>query len=214
MKCLCVVLIVYCCVLIVASNDPCCTSNAFETVLSEAGGIYVSNATTVPIDVWNKMYYDFNRKMMTLETHTRLSTGYYKQIKIIMDFRQQLEFAIEKGNCTVIPVKESMQKPCIPKNATYLGSNSIGYADEAIEFTSWEFETPNSDVSTKLTVSSKGCVPLTQSMYVNRGMCLHTTPNNKTAVSYTFANFKPMITNDAVFQIPANCQQVHSHIAP
>ncbi|KAK6170579.1 hypothetical protein SNE40_018941 [Patella caerulea] len=185
--------------------EPCCTSNKFETVLAEAGGIYVSNTTTVPIDVWNEMYYDYDRKMMALETHTRLPGGQYKLITVIMDFRQQLEFAIDGDNCTVIQVKEGMQRPCIPNTALYLGTSSIGYGEEVIKFTSWEFKTPESDVSTKLTVTAKDCVPLTQSMY-------GTVRGYKTAVSYTYANFKPRITDDSVFDVPSKCQQVYSHV--
>ncbi|XP_046363514.1 ependymin-related protein 1-like [Haliotis rufescens] len=186
---------------------PCCTHSVFQAVLGEIGGVYVSNASqAIPIDGWNKLFYDYDRKLMALEAHDR-SLGRYQTVNIVMDFNTKKQYITDNGRCTIVDIHEEMQHPCVPGSATYLGSSYFGYGEERVEFVSWEFPTRSSDVMVKLTVSSRNCIPITEAMYGTlRGV--------KTAVSYSFAEFQPSIQDYGVFAIPKHCQNKQTKKTP
>ncbi|XP_046569607.1 uncharacterized protein LOC124277931 [Haliotis rubra] len=179
----------------------CCISRQFEAKLGETGGaIYTSYGVEVPalLDSDNVMHYDYYNRTIVMEVNTHNPDNTTTYTRIIQDYNTGIQHVFGSGMCTTSTIRRGFREPCIPDNATFVGSSYIGYGVNKITFNNWQFQEPDTSNDLRLVVTSVGCVPVLEAVFgiVN---------NAPSELVFVFNNFSPGIRTPDLFVLPSLC---------
>jgi len=204
----CVVLVLLGAAATVSGQDPprpCCLDNQYSVDVGVVGETITDDpSTSVFIDGYINMGFDYYRDRQGLNMHFRQADGTMTVRYQLKDYATRRMYTKEANNtCTyvTIPDFDQLRAPCIPQDATFLGTSTFGYGHNSIEVNTWQFDYPLSAVNDSrlvFSVSKQHCVPITESIIGNVfGTVI------EEALFYT--NYHPGLEHLNDLDIPDNC---------
>ncbi|XP_041364419.1 uncharacterized protein LOC121379833 [Gigantopelta aegis] len=119
--------------------------------------------------------------------------------RVVNDYHKNKAFVIEaSGNCSSFPLHDPMTGPCVPDDAIFVGTSTMGL-NLSLRYNTWviRYSGP-SDGKVIFSFSDKECAPLVEEI---KGIF------NGIAVSTTiiFSSYEASLKNPTVFDVPAGC---------
>ncbi|XP_067671302.1 uncharacterized protein [Haliotis asinina] len=160
-----------------------CVARRLEAKIRETGGaICTSYGVEVPAlrDIDNVMHYDYYNRTIVMEVNSHNPNNTTAYTRIIQDYNRGIQHVFLSGRCTTSTIRRGFREPCIPDNATYVGSSYIACGVNKIALNNWQFPEP-------------GCVPVVEAIIgiVNNGELVFV--------------FRPGIRTPDLFVLPPLC---------
>jgi len=186
----------------------CCVDRQFTVMVAALSGTYYPITGNAEVeDSYTYVAYDFYSKKVGYEYHLKVPGGNETVTRSIMDYTGgKIYTQLQDGNCYITDLKEQMEEPCVPADATYLGESTIGYGKESLIVKTWEYVEPGTDVMRRRTFTKDGCVPFASGYYGT----VDKTPKN--GVEF-FTGYKPGIADDTIFDTAmklSTCKAVYN----
>ncbi|GFN86264.1 mammalian ependymin-related protein 1-like [Plakobranchus ocellatus] len=146
----------------------CCIDRQFTVTIGEVGGsVYPLTGNTVFVDGYILLAYDYYKQRVGAETHRKQPDGSEKVTRVLTDFAAKRQYVDENNVCSILAITEPMEEPCLPANASFVGTATFGYGSASLEVNTWEYEssTDKGRVLIRRTFTKSGCVPVVESYY-------------------------------------------------
>ncbi|XP_041364858.1 uncharacterized protein LOC121380140 [Gigantopelta aegis] len=193
---------------------PCCTDHQFEMTLGEVAGSFFSSNGLPSSSILtgdNTLHFDEYRKKAVVVSRLVDLKGNRIEVNVFIDFNTNKQFVqFANGSCVSIPAYQILRSPCVPANATFVGSSDFGYGPNMVEVNNFQVTFPPGDTTLRIAVTKYGCIPMVESFYGHK----IPQPDGKLAaidLVFLITNFKPGLSQPALFDIfPTNCQGASS----
>ncbi|KAK6169975.1 hypothetical protein SNE40_018481 [Patella caerulea] len=174
------------------SQKRCCVDKQFSAILADPSDIARGSYQ------FSHIAEDFEAKLLATTTF-QFSPGNSSipLSRVVQDFNQGIQYVIYSDKCTSQKLQYTMQGPCVPDDAEFLGSNIIGYQPKTLNINGYRWKFANQEAYIAMTFSDD-CTPLVESIIgtINGG------PVDRT---YIFNQYQKTITDRSIFNIPATC---------
>jgi len=176
---------------------PCCTSSQFSASVSIIVGKLVQGKGVSQRGM-ERIQYDYTNKMIYAESSlTDQITQVQTNLTVLQDYNNMKQYiTMGDGSCYVQPWMEAMIPPCIPDNATFVGSVTLGEGAGALKGNAFRFM--QGQAQAQVVVSADTCTPITDA----RGGFFDGEQQQRDLMYY---NFQSSIADMSKFVVPANC---------
>ncbi|EDV28842.1 Ependymin-related protein 2 [Trichoplax sp. H2] len=199
---LCYVVVAIFCLTFIAQNvSACCPPDKFEGFRYQKM-VDISNNDPYPqvgIDAL-RFHYDF-------ENEKTLEQFYFngRLVTQITLYQKGLRYNILKGKCTFFEISWPLRRRCLPKNARFIGSMSIG--DQLMDYYESVYD-KNYAVIEEI-VTHKDCIPITNITVMKSFVDSMAAVTQPGAFDIRiFANVTVGIKDPTIFDPPTECQRV------
>ncbi|XP_077987115.1 ependymin-related protein 1-like [Glandiceps talaboti] len=180
----------------------CCPPKQWESLLFQAGGYYLTSGQLGMIDIASAVHSDLKSQLVAAEQRVRQG-GVTVDVKIIQDFGEHIQYAIQDGLCSKTALPGAMEDTaCIPDDAENLGNLNYGLdsLDGTVYRVKRDYPEANTSVSADISMTPKECIPIGENMVQN-------TPDIHLIVNVIYANVTLGIKDPSVFDVPEICKQ-------
>ncbi|XP_041364485.1 uncharacterized protein LOC121379886 [Gigantopelta aegis] len=179
-------------------SDPkkCCMPDEWFSYLSDLVLVTKGNL------VGNTYSYSYKLKKVAVSSFEFVPSGGPSKpiVRTVFDYTQKKVFYIKPdGTCTSGPNTDKIHRPCIPDDATYLGSNYFGFFPIQLPFHAWKFQyvdSPKANIT--IVFTQEGCVPIVEGVSGKFN-------GAHTEGTFVFSGYEPEVKDKSVFKVPPGC---------
>lgn len=149
------------------------------------------------------LHYDYTGRRFAAQEFLATSGGRRLNFTMIVNFKSKTGYVIYKGtHCKTFSLKNTMQKFCIPSNASYISSPYIGAASEKLSMKVFggKFRTKRMIGGYIISVTPKLCIPISEAFGIK-------SRRGAGANGLSYFNITPGIKSAKVFTPPKFCSQ-------
>jgi len=145
---------------------PCCAPHQMTMTLGDVGMAVVAQGP-YPIDTFQEMTYDYDAKKLYTAVHQRIAGSVNETVtRVLIDYGAHKQYTIVSDDtCYVEDHAEDMPAPCVPDNATFVGTVRFGGGANTMDTNVWDFEGPNDQRFKVVVTADASCTPVVYSMY-------------------------------------------------
>ncbi|KAL5019229.1 hypothetical protein ScPMuIL_004951 [Solemya velum] len=186
-------------VAVAVNTTRCCPPSVFEVTILQSGGSYI-NGTSTRIDGFTNVFFDGDNNRITALSH---SPG-TDTIRTILDYNSKITYTIKTTasglNCTStrMPADAQIINPCVPSNATHMGTHYFGAASDRVLVNTWSYTTMPDYTTNEYIMTENDCTPVARNMFYGNAF-------GGGVIMRLFTNFKRGISFPFMTQPPAQC---------
>jgi len=179
----------------------CCTSKQFTASVGVSVAKSVNGVGSASKGI-ERYIYDADAKLVYVESALTEQGGSGKTTayKVLQDFNTMTSrITLQDGTCYKGVITESMEPACIPNDAQFLGSQTIGSGDRALKTNAFEITQPMGNIT--MVVEDGTCTPVSET----RAGRFYGEDQQRTTMFY---DFQPFIdaADRQLLATPANCE--------
>jgi len=143
-------------------QEPCCAPNYFTYSATITQTSEDSESDLLLEMIHSEGAYDAITQEYSLRLFEEFSNKTERHLRIIENYKKEESYLIVKDGdeeyCFAGKTEGEFTKECIPEDATYIGSATVG--DRSLEVESWYFASEDQSTHTAQTVEKDECVPV------------------------------------------------------
>jgi len=179
----------------------CCTSKQFTASVGIAVSKSVNGVGMASKGV-ERYVFDTEAKLVYIESSMtdQGTTGNTNAFKMLQDFNTMTSrITLADGSCYKGVIQDPMEPACIPDDALFLGSQTIGSGDKTIKTNAFEIQRPGGNLT--MVVEEGTCTPV----YETRAGRFFGEDQQRTVMFY---DFQPFISDAdrKLLVTPSNCE--------